>query len=104
MTNSWRQRSRRLKRGAASRRKLPLYRAVLDAYQIYANVDFSSLPPGPRARFGLPSIGDPSLLADTVAPLLSIGIEKKQELLEISDVVTRLETILDLLNAGRPTN
>jgi uncharacterized protein len=81
-----------------------LSRAVLDAYQIYANVDFSALPPEPRARFGLPSIGDPSLLADTVAPLLSIGIEKKQQLLETSDVVTRLETILDLMNAGRPTN
>jgi ATP-dependent Lon protease len=81
-----------------------LSRAVLDAYQIYANVDFSSLPPGPKARFGLPSIGDPSLLADTVAPLLSIGIEKKQQLLETTDVVTRLETILDLMNAGRPTD
>jgi uncharacterized protein len=79
-----------------------LSRAVLDAYQIYANVDFSSLPPLPRARHGLPSIGDPSLLADTVAPLLSIGIEKMQQLLETSDVVTRLETILDLMNAGRP--
>jgi ATP-dependent Lon protease len=81
-----------------------LSRAVLDAYQIYANVDFSSLPPGPRARHGLPSIGDPSLLADTVAPLLSIGIEKKQQLLEASDVVTRLEMILDLMSAGRPAN
>jgi ATP-dependent Lon protease len=81
-----------------------LSRAVLDAYQIYANVDFSSLPPGPRARHGLPSIGDPSLLADTVAPLLSIGVEKMQRLLETSDVVDRLETILDLMNAGRPTN
>jgi uncharacterized protein len=79
-----------------------LSRVVLDAYQIYADVDFSSLPPGSKARFGLPSIGDPSLLADTVAPLLSIGIEKKQQLLETSDVVTRLKTILDLMNAGRP--
>jgi uncharacterized protein len=87
-----------------SEKAATLSRAVLDAYQIYANVDFSSLPPGPKARFGLPSIGDPSLLADTVAPLLSIGIEKKQQLLETSDVVTRLETILDLMNAGRPTN
>jgi Lon protease-like protein len=78
-----------------------LSRAVLDAYQIYAKVDFSSLPPGPRVRFSLPSIGDPSLLADTVAPLLSIGIEKEQQLLETSDVVTRLEMILDLMNAGR---
>ena len=79
-----------------------LSRAVLDAYQVYAKVDFSSLPPGPQARFGLPSIGNPSLLADTVVPLLSIGIERKQQLLETSDVVTRLEMILDLMNAGQP--
>jgi len=78
-----------------------LSRSVLDAYQVYANVDFSSLPP--ERRFRLPSIGDPGLLADTVAPLLSIGIEQKQRLLETSDVVTRLQTILDLMNAGRPT-
>jgi ATP-dependent Lon protease len=81
-----------------------LSRAVLDAYQVYANVDFSSLPAGPKARFGLPSIGNPSLLADTVAPLLSIGVEQRQQLLETSDVVTRLEKILDLMNAGRPAN
>jgi ATP-dependent Lon protease len=78
--------------------------AVLDAYQIYGRVDFSALPPGPKARFGLPSIGDPSLLADTVAPLLSTNIEQKQQLLEINDVVTRLETLLELMSAGRPAN
>jgi uncharacterized protein len=76
--------------------------AVLNAYQSYANVDFSSPPQGPRTRSGLPSIGNPSLLADTVAPLLSIGIDKKQQLLETSDVVTRLEMILDLMQAARP--
>jgi ATP-dependent Lon protease len=81
-----------------------LSRAVLDAYQVYANVDFSSLPPVAQARFRLPSIGDPGLLADTVAPLLSISIEQRQKLLETSDVVTRLETILGLMNAGRATN
>jgi uncharacterized protein len=76
--------------------------AVLNAYQSYANVDFSPSPLGPRPRSGLPSIGNPSLLADTVAPLLSIGIDKKQQLLETSDVVTRLEMILDLMKAARP--
>jgi uncharacterized protein len=79
-----------------------LSRAVIDAYQTYAKVDFSALPPGPRARFGLPSIGDPGLLADTVAPLLSVGIEKKQQLLEATDVVTRLEMLLDLMKASKP--
>jgi ATP-dependent Lon protease len=76
--------------------------AVLHAYQAYANIDFSSSPQGPRPRSGLPSIGNPSLLADTVAPLLSIGMDRKQQLLETSDVVARLEMILDLMQAARP--
>jgi ATP-dependent Lon protease len=87
-----------------SREATALSRAVLDAYQVYANVDFASLPTTPKARFGLPSIGDPSLLADTLAPLLSIDIEQRQQLLETSDVVTRLEKILDLMKTGRPAN
>lgn len=76
--------------------------AVLDTYQSYANIDFSSIQRRPKARLGLPSIGDPGLLADTLAPLLSISIEQKQQLLETSDVVARLEKILDLMKAGRP--
>ena len=79
-----------------------LSQSVLDAYQIYANVDFSSLTVGP-VRFRVPSIGDPGLVADTVAPLLSIEIEKKQQLLETSDVVARLAMILDLMKADPPT-
>ncbi|RWN59559.1 MAG: endopeptidase La [Mesorhizobium sp.] len=78
--------------------------AVLDTYQSYANIDFSSLPRRAKARLGLPSIGDPGVLADTLAPLLSISIEQKQQLLETSDVVARLEKILDLMKAGRPEN
>lgn len=80
-----------------------LSNAALDAYQTYAEVDFSALSPGSKARFGLPSIGNPSLLADTVAPLLSTSIEQKQQLLETSDVVTRLERLIELMSAGRPT-
>ncbi|WP_293861921.1 LON peptidase substrate-binding domain-containing protein [uncultured Alsobacter sp.] len=79
-----------------------LSQAVLDAYQIYADVDFTAVPPGSRARFGLPSIGNPSLLADMVAPLLAIGIDQKQALLETTDVETRLARLVDLMSAGRP--
>ncbi|SFP72267.1 ATP-dependent Lon protease [Mesorhizobium sp. NFR06] len=79
-----------------------LSHAVLDAYRIYANVDLSSLPLQQRARFGLPSADNPGLLADTVAQLLSIGLEQEQQLLETGDVVVRLAKILDLMNAGRP--
>jgi ATP-dependent Lon protease len=87
-----------------SREATILSRAVLDAYQVYANLDFSSLSTAPKARFGLPSIGDPGLLADTLAPLLSIGVEQRQQLLEASDIVSRLEKILDLMNSSGPAN
>jgi len=40
-------------------------------------------------------------LADSVAPLLSVGIDQRQQLLESCDVVTRLEKILELLRAGQ---
>lgn len=88
--------------GGQSTEAAALSSAVLDAYQTYAEVDFSALLPGSKARFGLPSIGDPGLLADTVAPLLSTDIEQKQQLLETRNVVTRLERLIELMSAGRP--
>ena len=88
--------------GGQSKEAAALSNGVLDAYQTYADLDFSALPPGSKARFGLPSIGDPSLLADTVAPLLSTSIEQKQQLLETRDVVTRLKRLIELMSAGRP--
>jgi len=78
-----------------------LFLAVLEAYQIWANVDFSAMPRGPQARFRLPSIGKPGGLADAVAPLLSIGVDRKQQLLETSDVVLRLEAILELMKSSQ---
>jgi ATP-dependent Lon protease len=41
------------------------------------------------------------MLADSVAPLLSVGIDQRQQLLEITDVVARLERILELLRTGQ---
>jgi ATP-dependent Lon protease len=78
-----------------------LFSAVLKAYQIWANVDFSALPQGLPARLQTPSIGEPGGLADLVAPLLPIAIEKRQQLLETSDVVLRLEAILELMKVGK---
>jgi len=77
-----------------------LSRLVLDAYRMFANVDYSHVPPQLQARLHLPDIGDPSLLADTVAPLLPVSIEQRQQLLETSDVTARLDAILDLIRAA----
>ena len=78
-----------------------LFRAVLEAYQRWANVDFSALPQGPQARLRLPSMEEPGALADAIAPLLPIGIEQKQQLLETADVVVRLQAILELMKSSR---
>jgi len=78
-----------------------LFGAVLEAYQIWAKVDFATLPEGPRARLFLPDIEDPGILADAIAPLLQVSIEQRQTILETRDVVTRLKTILALLKAAQ---
>ena len=78
-----------------------LSRVVLDAYRVYAKVDYSALPQELQARLRLPSIEHPGALADSIAPLLSIGIDRRQQLLETTDVITRLETIIELIKAGQ---
>jgi len=80
-----------------------LSRAALDKLQADRNIDFLSSPYGgfSRAYAGLSGIREPSVLADAIAPLLSAEIDKKQELLETSDVVTRLEKIIALMNTDR---
>ena len=78
-----------------------LSRLVLDAYRTFANVDYSNVPPQLQARLRLPDIGDPSLLADTIAQLLPASIEQRQQLLETSDVTARLEAILDLIRSAQ---
>lgn len=88
--------------GRQSKEAGALSSAVLNAYETYADVDFSALAPGSKARFSMPSVGDPSQLADTVAALLSAGIEQKQRLLETSDVVARLKSLIEIMSAGRP--
>jgi ATP-dependent Lon protease len=49
--------------------------------------------------FSIPQ--DPSLLADAIAPLLSCEISQKQELLETTDVIARLEKVLALVKNER---
>ena len=80
---------------------MAMFRRVLEAYQQWANVDFSALPLGPQARLRLPSMDAPGALADAIAPLLPIAIEQRQQLLETTDVVARLEAILELMKTSQ---
>jgi ATP-dependent Lon protease len=75
-----------------------LSRAVLEKLQAHRNINFLSSPYDYLSRV---AIHKPSVLADAIAPLLSAEIDKKQELLEATDVVTRLEKIIALMNADR---
>jgi uncharacterized protein len=73
-----------------------LLRAVQEKLQARRNLDLLSSPYAGRSDFR-----EPSMVADAIAPLLSAEIDKKQELLETSDVVMRLEKILALMNTDR---
>ncbi|MBS0530828.1 MAG: LON peptidase substrate-binding domain-containing protein [Proteobacteria bacterium] len=88
--------------GGESAEAADLSRAVLDAYQRYAKVDFVATPRGTPALFKLPSAGEPGRLADSVAGLVSAPIERKQQLLEAGDVIARLKLLLAVMEAGPP--
>ncbi|WP_027583320.1 LON peptidase substrate-binding domain-containing protein [Bradyrhizobium sp. Ai1a-2] len=71
-----------------------LTREVFEAYRSSTN----TVPPQSLYRYA----GEPGVLADVVVQLLEVGIEKMQQVLEIQDVVRRLETILGWMRAGAP--
>jgi uncharacterized protein len=77
------------------REAFALVPAVLENFQAYRNVSLSSPP-----YAYLPKIPEPGVLADAIAPLLEIDVARKQELLEASDVITRLEKILAVMRTG----
>ena len=71
-----------------------LSRAVLEEFRAYRN---ASLSAGPYAR--LPHIREPSELAD--ASFLLVEIDHRQDLLETSDVIARIEKVRALMQADR---
>ena len=73
-----------------------LSRAVLEEFQAYRN---ASLSAGPYAH--LPYIREPSELADAVASFLLVEIDRRQDLLETSDVIARIEKVRALMQADR---
>ena len=79
-----------------------LSRAVLDAYQIYAKVDFAATPRPTSTLFRLPTIGAPGVLADSLAPMLAADIATRQRMLETADVAARLRLLLAVMEAGPP--
>jgi ATP-dependent Lon protease len=73
-----------------------LVRTVLERLRVYLKTDFSAVPYN-----RLPHIREPGVLADSIAPLLPVEIDLRQNLLETGDAVARLEKILKLMKNDR---
>jgi uncharacterized protein len=71
-----------------------LMREVLEKFR--AGREASLLPYSRLTRIAVPGA-----LADAIAPYVSIEIDRRQDLLETSDVITRLEKILALMKTDQ---
>ncbi|MDP3490987.1 MAG: endopeptidase La [Phenylobacterium sp.] len=71
-----------------------LSRAVVEQFESYVKLN-KKVPP--EALAAMPQIDNPGELADRVASHLSVKISEKQALLEIFDVVKRLEKVYALM-------
>ena len=71
-----------------------LSRAVVEQFENYVKLN-KKVPP--EALASIPQIADPGKLADSIAAHLSVKIGDKQSLLEIFDVVKRLEKVFALM-------
>src|SRR5471032_2428370 len=71
-----------------------LSRAVIEQFDNYVKLNKKI---SPEALASIPQITDPGKLADSIAQQLSVKIVDKQNLLEIFDVVKRLEKVFALM-------
>ncbi|MDI1364631.1 MAG: endopeptidase La, partial [bacterium] len=71
-----------------------LSRAVVEQFENYVKLN-KKVPP--EALASIPQIAEPGKLADSIAAHLSVKIGDKQNLLEIFDIVKRLEKVFALM-------
>jgi len=80
--------------GAGSSEAEALSRAVVEQFENYVKLN-KKVPP--EALAAIPQIDNPGELADRIASHLSVKIVEKQQLLEIFNVVKRLEKVYALM-------
>jgi ATP-dependent Lon protease len=73
-------------------------RELLQRFAAHANIDLASPP---QALMLLPHLQDPGRIADMIAQYLSLTIERRQQLLEATDVVQRMQMILAVMAPDR---
>jgi ATP-dependent Lon protease len=71
-----------------------LSRAVIEQFENYVKLN-KKVPPEAQAQ--IPQIGEPGALADNIAAHLAVKIGDRQQLLEIFNVVKRLEKVYALM-------
>jgi len=71
-----------------------LSRAVIEQFENYVKLN-KKVPP--EAQASIPQIGEPGPLADNIAAHLAVKIADRQQLLEIFNVVKRLEKVFALM-------
>src|ERR1700761_5721835 len=80
--------------GAASAEAEALSRAVVEQFENYVKLN-KKVPP--EALASIPQIENPGELADRIASHLSVKIAERQQLLELFNVVKRLEKVFALM-------
>ena len=80
--------------GAGSAEAEALSRAVIEQFENYVKLN-KKVPP--EALAAIPQIDNPGELADRIATHLSVKIAEKQQLLEVFNVVKRLEKVYALM-------
>jgi len=71
-----------------------LQRTVVSSFDQYVKLN-NKIPP--EVLNSLAGIDDPSRLADTIAAHMTLKIEEKQQMLEMDDIVQRLESLMTLM-------
>lgn len=80
--------------GVAREEAATVSRALLRRFEAHANIDLASPP---QALLHLPHLHDHGRIADTIAQYLSLSIEQRQQVLEATDVVRRMQMILAMM-------
>jgi ATP-dependent Lon protease len=84
--------------GAAREEAATVSRELLRRFAAHANIDLASPP---QALLQLPHLQDPGSIADLIAQYLSLSIEQRQEVLEATDVIQRMQMVLAIMNRDR---
>jgi len=71
-----------------------LQRTVISSFDQYVKLN-NKIPP--EVLNSLAGIDDPSRLADTIAAHMTLKVEEKQQMLEMDDIVQRLESLMTLM-------